>query len=165
MADSKPNLPAKDAAPAKEPGEMVVYQPGEGDPIKTRWRGVEFKANVPVRIFDLEHIDAARINKHFSVGGKNESGEASGPPTTAMEYRGHVIDWLRDVDTVDKLVIKWAADRQLRQECEVGQDDISYLGTIVEPKLHTLRTAEGLSENAVAGLFVNRGVLEIPWRS
>jgi hypothetical protein len=82
-----------------------------------------------------------------------------------MEYRGHVVDWLKNVETIDQFVIKWAADRDLRETCEVGQDDVSYLGTLVEPKLRAMRLAEGKSENDVAGVFVKRGVLELPWRS
>lgn len=165
MADDPKKSEPKKEEPKKEPGELVTYRPGEGDPTKTKWRGVEFKANVPVRVFDAEHIESARGNKHFSVGDRDSDDEPLGPPTSAMEYRGHVVDWLKNVETVDALAAKWAADRQLRVTCEVGQDDVSYLGTLVEPKLHALRKAEGLSENDVAGIWVKRGILDIPWRS
>lgn len=149
----------------KPPGELVMYSPSEGDPNKTKWRGVEFKANVPVMIYDPEHLEAARLNGHFSVGDKSPDDDADGPPEDAMAYRGHVIDWLKKVETVDDLVKFWAADRELRTKCEVGLDDIQYLGTIVEPKLRAMRLAEGKNDNDVAGAFIRRGVLEIPWRS
>jgi hypothetical protein len=163
--DPKKDDPKVGPAPKKEPGELVMYCPGPQDPTKTKWRGVEFLANVPVRVFDAGHLEAARGNKNFSVGNKGPDDDAVGPPTTAMEYRGHVVDWLKNVETVDQFVVKWSADRELRKSCEVGHDDLSYLGTIVEPKLRAMRLAESMSENDVAGAFVKRGVLEIPWRS
>ena len=168
MSDSEiiaASAPEKKAKKEKDPGELVMYCPGAGDPTVTKWRGVEFKANVPVRIFDADHIEAARLNKTFSVGNSGPDDTAVGPPETAMQYRGHVVDWLKTVDSVDALAAKWAADRDLRGRCEVGLDDINYLGTIVEPKLHALRMAEGKSENDVATVWVKRGVLDIPWRS
>lgn len=149
-------------------GEDVTYLPGEGDPSSCKWRGIEFKANVPVRVLETERpglIDAARGNRFFRVGSERSGSAPMGPPTTAMEYRGHVVDWLKDCTTVDQIVSHWAADRDLRTKCEVGQDDISYLGTLVEPKLRQLRMAEGLSEMDVAGIWVKHGVLDLPWRS
>jgi len=49
--------------------------------------------------------------------------------------------------------------------CEVGRDDIDWLGRLFEPKLHHMRIEEQLSELDVAGVFVKHGILEIPWRS
>ncbi len=146
-------------------GEDVTYLPGEGDPHSVRWRGVEFKANVPVRITNASHLEAARGNRFYRVGAE-ASGEVNfGPPKTAMEYRGHVLDWLRSVETIDQLATHWAGDRNLRMACEVGQDDVSYLGTIVEPKLKALRLKEGLSDMDVAAVWVKHGVLDLPWRA
>jgi hypothetical protein len=165
VADDQKKPDPKKEEPKKEPGELVMYCPSPGDPIKTKWRGVEFNANVPVRIFDAEHIEAARGNRQFSVGNKGPDDDNPGPPTTAMEYRGHVVDWLKTISTVDQFVAEWARDRTLRMACEVGVDDVNYLGTLIEPKLHAMRLAEGLSTNDVAAIFVKRGELEIPWRS
>ena len=58
--------PADEAPPAGE--DHVTYLPGEGDPPTTTWRGEEFRANVPVRITDPDHIEAARTNRFFRVG-------------------------------------------------------------------------------------------------
>lgn len=158
---AKPDNDAK-----KEEGEIVTYHPGEGDSPSCRWRGVTFKANIPVRIKSAEHVEAARGNKFFHVG----SGEMAddGPrkqPKTAMEYRAHVVDWLKNIRTIDDLAAAWSADRMLREKCEVGEDDVSFLGTLVEPKLRQIRQEAGLSEMDVAGIWVRHGVLDLPWRS
>jgi hypothetical protein len=155
----------KQTPPAKEPGEDIVYCPGEGDPNTVRWRGIEFKANVPVRVTNAEHIEAARGNKFFRVGAARPNDMPLGAPKTAMEYRGHVVDWIKGCETVDQVASHWGSDRNLRVKCEVGQDDIDFLGTLVEPKLRALRLQEGLSEMQVAGVWVKHGVLEFPWRS
>jgi hypothetical protein len=171
MAEKKANQDG----PAKEPeaGELVTYRPGAGDSHEVKWRGVKFTANEPVRIYDQEHIDSARGNSHFSVGeGAKANSESSGPPTNAMGYRGHVLDWVKATDSIteprlaiDAIARQWGADRGLREQCEVGRDDISYLGTLIEPKLRMLRQQAGMSENDVAGVWVQRGVLDLPWRS
>lgn len=165
-ASIQPGKPA--LAPEPDPGIEVVYLPGNGDPAICKWRGIEFKANVPVRVVEKDRpgmIEAARGNRFFRVGSDKSNNEPMGPPQTAMEYRGHVVDWLKDCTTVDQVVAHWAADRDLRTKCEVGQDDISYLGTLVEPKLRQFRMAEGLSEMDVAGIWVKHGTLDLPWRS
>lgn len=162
--------PAPATAPPPPPpdGVDVTYLPNEGDPHTTKWRGVEFKANLPVRLMDKDHIEAARTNRFFRVGLDEPPGSTrgySGPPKTAMEYRGRVVAWIKTVETVDQVAAHWAADRALRAACEVGQDDISYLGTLVEPKLKALRLKEGLNDVAMAGIWVKHGNTDIPWRS
>jgi hypothetical protein len=146
-------------------GEDVVYTPGEGDPNTVKWRGIQFKANVPVRVTNAEHIEAARVNKFFRVGEARKNDAPIGSPKTAMEYRGHVVDWIKGCESVDQVAQHWAADRNLRVKCEVGQDDIDFLGTLVEPKLRALRLAEGLNEMQMAAVWVKHGVFEFPWRS
>lgn len=157
------------SAPAtKDDGEDVTYCPGNGDPPSCKWRGIEFKANVPVRLTEKDRpgmIEAARGNRFFRVGSEKRDNAPIGEPTTAMEYRAWVVDWIKDCGTVDQLVAHWAADRELRTKCEVGHDDISFLGTLVEPKLKQMRLAEGLSEADVAGIWIKHGVLDLPWRS
>lgn len=152
-------------APDADLGEDLTYCPGEGDPNAIKWRGVEFKANVAVRVTDDEHISAARGNKFFRVGSERKNDAPIGSPKTAMEYRGHVVDWIKGCESVDQIAIHWAADRDLRVKCEIGRDDIDFLGTLVEPKLRALRMAEGLNEMQMAAVWVKHGVFEFPWRS
>jgi len=159
--------PQKAAAPppSKEPGELVTYVPRSGDPETTKWRGVEFKANVPVRITDESHIEAARANSFYRVGNEIRKDVPNGPPADAMEYRGHVMGWIGGVTTIEQLVTHWAADRDLRTKLEVGYDDIQYLGTLIEPKLRMMRQAEGLSQAQIADIWIKHGILDLPWRA
>lgn len=149
----------------KEEGELVTFLPPRGESDVVKWRGVEFKAGVPVRLTDKSHIEAARGHKFFRVGNEAKGDEPSRAPTDAMEYRGHVLEWMRDVSTVDQLARNWAADRDLRVKCEIGHDDIQYLGTLIEPKLRDMRQAEGLSQGQIAEIWMKHGVLELPWRA
>jgi hypothetical protein len=151
--------------PKAPPGEDITYLPGEGDPHTVKWRGVEFKANTPIRVTNKEHIAAARGNRSFRVGNDVLAHAQQSTPTTAMEYRAWVVGWLQAASTVDSVARRWSADTPLRAACEVGHDDIAYLGTLVEPKLRQMRLTEGLSELDVAGVFVRHGVLDLPWRS
>ena len=82
-----------------------------------------------------------------------------------MDYRGYVLEWMKSVSTIEDLVKHWAADRNLRVKCEVGEDDIRYLGTLIEPKLRQMRLQAGLSDTAVADIWVKHGVLDLPWRA
>jgi hypothetical protein len=165
----KPRGPRKprteDGIEQMSEGVEVTYLPCEGDPVTIKWRGVEFKANVPVLVSDDAHIEAARGNKFFGVGGEAKTDNPNRAPVDAMDYRAHVIDWMRDVQTVEELVTYWAADRNLRGKCDVGDDDIRYLGTIIEPKLRDLRNQEGLNQVQVAQIWIDHGILELPWRA
>ena len=157
--------------PAKEEGEDVTYIAGEGDPARVKWRGIEFHANVPVRITNESHIAAARGNKFFRVSGETSKPDPFREPTNAMEYRAHVVDWMRGVsnyddpaEKIDYIIRKWASDRNYRTVCEVGQDDVAFLGTMFEPEMQRLRKAAGLSDMQVADMWVRHGVLDLPWR-
>lgn len=162
MAEQMTRPAAQQARPV---GEMLTYCPGEGDPHVTTWRGVEFKANVPTRVTDMDAIEVARGNRYFRVGDSESAHNPHQAPKDAMQYRGHVLKWMAEVSTVEHLVRHWAADRNLRSKLEVGQDDIGYLGTLIEPRLEKMRKAEGLNQQQTAELWIKHGVLELPWRA
>lgn len=169
MADdkNKVNVPTQPEAP-KDEGEELTYLPGPGDPATIKWRGVEFKANIPKRITDADHIAAARLNRFFRVGKDDPKDPGRNPndgPKTPMEYRAHVIAWIKTCESVEDVVKHWSDDRVLRQTCEVGSDDITWLGAIVEPKLSDFRRKEGMSDAAVASVWIKYGVLDLPWRA
>jgi hypothetical protein len=155
-------------------GELVTYLPAAGDKPTTRWRGLEFKANVPVRVTDKDHLEAIKGNPFFRVGkgdGKYPDRHPSDAPTNPMEYRAHVVAWIKEISaksdppgTIEDIVKHWADDRALRQTCDAGSDDIKWLGTIVEPKLMEFKRRDGLNENQVAQVWIKYGFVEIPWR-
>jgi hypothetical protein len=155
--------------PAKDDGEDITYLPGPGDPPKTTWRGVEFHAGVTQRITNAAHIEAARTNRFFRVGKGDPSKPAdhnpNDGPKTAMEYRAHVVAWLKTCDSVEGLIKHWADDRVLRQTCEVGEDDVKWLGTMAEPVLRDLRMKQGMTDMDVSRVWVKYGVLDLPWRA
>lgn len=146
-------------------GEDVTYIPGREDPPIAKWRGYEFMANVPLKIMDRDLIESARGNRFFRVGDQAPSGALNEPPKTSMQYRAHVLAWINAISTIDEMAKRWSADARLRTECEVGDDDIAWLGTLVEPRLHKMRMEAGLKEVDVAKIFVKHGVTQLPWRS
>jgi hypothetical protein len=165
------NRPAPPQAALQDPqkpieeGELVVYFPGDGDPATTKWRGVEFKSGIPVRVTNKDHIAAARANRFYRVGNDAPQENPNIIPAGAMEYRAYVMRWMEGVSTVEQLVRNWARDRDLRAKCEVGYDDIMYLGTLIEPKLRQMRLSEGLSDTQVCELWIKHGILDLPWRA
>lgn len=156
--DPPPHAPVED-------GEELTYLPADGDPHTIKWRGHEFKANTPKRVNDADHIEAARGNRFFRVGNDGPKENPNLAPATSQQYRAHVVKWMKDVETVGALIQKWASERVLRQTCEVGLDDVSYLGSLVEPKLRAMRMKEGMSDGDVANTWMRAGILELPWRS
>jgi hypothetical protein len=166
--------PATPPEPAKPVGEDVTFLPGPDDKRMTKWRGIEFRAGVPVHVTDPDHIAAARGNRFFRVGkddGKSPAGHPGNAPSNPMEYRAHVVAWIKAIGakqdppgTIDDIVKQWADDRTLRQTCDVGSDDIKWLGQFIEPKLMEFKRREGKTENEVAGVWIKYGFVEIPWR-
>jgi hypothetical protein len=159
-----PLAPSARPAPAKEDGTAITFCPEEGGSSSTTWRGIVFKAHIPVMIKDQTMIDAAKGNRFFSVGDEIVR-TPNAAPKTRDEYRNHVVAWLKEVLTTDDLAHRWARDRNLRTSCEVGSDDLNYLGTLIDPKLRDLQRADGLSDPQVATLFIQVGILDLPWRA
>ena len=162
--------PARTKAPKEAPqpefaGEMLTYLPGEGDKMSTTWRGLTFKAGVPRKVLDESMVESARGNKHFRVGDEDKPTPGSTTPTTAMEYRGYVLEWMKGVTSVDELIRHFAADRELRSRCEVSFDDIRWLGTLIEPRLRELKMADGLNDDGVNKLWMSHGIFDLPWKS
>lgn len=155
--------------PVQFQGEQVTYLPAEGDPAHTKWRGYEFKANVPVLVKDKELVEKAKTNQFFKVGNTPPSTQSQmTKPATVDQYKAWVIAWLKQCMTVDDLARHWAVDQSLRIACEVGgpgSPHLRYLGTLIEPKLRAMSMAEGLNDSQMAEVFVRHGILELPWRS
>lgn len=84
---------------------------------------------------------------------------------TPMQYRRHVVGWLKEARTVDDVAARWAADAELRESCEASLEDVLWLGTLAEPILRDLRMKDGLSRADVAGAWARHGVDEAPWRT
>jgi len=155
---------AEDAAEVASVVETITYMPGKGDPDVCSWRRMTFPAGVPVEVSDASMIKAARGNRYFHVGSGIPAKNPNRGPDDDMSYRGHVVEWLKETTTVDQLAEKWASEETLRQQCEIGDVGIRYLGTLIEPKLRDMALMEGLDSVAVAKLFIKHGILMLPWR-
>lgn len=169
--------------PVAEPvTETVTYVPGEGDPAYTKWAGQTFQANVPKELIghadgtpqqklNLHIIDSVKNgNKSFTLGGQKPKGKSTAAPKTADEYKSYFVDWLSKVNTpdshirsADALIARFAQDHQLQDACEVGADDFAYLGGLFMPRLHELAKGDELTEQQVAGLWLQHGVNQLPW--
>jgi len=75
------------------------------------------------------------------------------------------VAWLKDpnLDHAEKLIARYAKDRDLREVCEVGADDYSWLATLFMPKLHDLAKGDELTEGQVASLWINHGFNQLDW--
>ena len=87
--------PPDAAQQGPDEGEDLTYIPGSEDPPTCKWRGREFRANVPMRIKDKSLIEAARTNRFFRVGGVGPEPGDNDPPKTAVQYRAHVVAWMK----------------------------------------------------------------------
>lgn len=153
----------------KESAE-VTYIPGDGDPIKTKVHGVEFRGNVPVSIrFDkmvetltrketkgpegetrsrgveskISLVELLRGNRCFSVDGvQPEYKEGSQRlPTDADQYRGYAMGWIRESNTLRQLDQRWEGEERLREKCGLEAKDENYLRPFLEARRDQLREA------------------------
>lgn len=154
---------------ASEPGELVTYLPGEGDPSSVKWNGHIFNAHVPKRITDEGMIASAKGNKFFHVGHFDAAARqvalsaVAELPATADQYRAHVVNWLKNVKTIHEMVTQWAAEHDLREACGVGSDDYSFIGSLFNPKMHELQQAAELNNTQLADLWRTYRVFQLPF--
>ena len=148
----------------------VTYIPGDGDPVRTVWNGVEFRANVPVDIpltktvlapMRKEHyladgtlqsrgvetkvsmVDLARGNPSFSVDGVQAARKSGAArlPTDNDQYRGYALRWVRETTTVQALDQRWDGEAALREKCGCDDKDMAYLMPFIEARRSQMREA------------------------
>lgn len=171
---------ADESAPELKDMIAITYMPGEGDPPSIKWRNRTFHANVPKQISDLDHIEAAKGNKHFKVGpfdpdkDKPPSPDFTGTPKTSDEYRAHVVAWLKklkaanergepNVTGIDDMIKQWAAEQHLRELCDVGSDDYSFISQLFLPKMHELQKVAELNDKQLADKWGSYGIFQLPF--
>lgn len=167
----------EETEPAVEPvTETITYLPGEGDKASVLWGGHTFHANVPKEItghaegtaaqkLNLHLIERARENRLFAVGDGKPKRQAATVPATAEQYRAYLVDWLKDpsIQHADQLIARFAKDRELQADCEVGSDDYAYIATLFMPKLHELARIDELSDAQLAAIWISHGFNQTPW--
>jgi hypothetical protein len=143
MANDKPEeMKAKKSTAAYTPRV-------DGDPAVTIFRGIRFRANVPVDVPDTV-ADVLKTNPWFAVNGKKPVDmAASGRPKTDIEYRRWFSVWITKVRSSEELIARWKAEEELRGECGVGTDDLDFMAPIYNATLETLQKQEKDSLAAV----------------
>lgn len=158
--------------------ETITYIPGQGDPVTVKWAGQTFHANVPKELTgDASGSETAQLNHHiittarnghphFVAGGGDAKPRASRKaPKTAEEYRAHVAKWLQDpdIDTPEKLIGKFAKEREMQAACEVGTTDYELIGQLLMPRLGDLAKHSDMTEQQVAQAWLRAGITQLPW--
>jgi hypothetical protein len=162
MATKTKTAENSDTAPAKsKTTAQVTYHPGDGDPPRVTWGGLEFKAYVPVAV-PLTHaiavpmrkqhvladgtvqsrnietkvslVELARGNPAFSVDGARAERKVAtaSVPTTNDEYRGYCIAWIAASTDAAVMDKRWDAEAELREQCGVEEKDLAYLRPFFE---------------------------------
>lgn len=155
--------------------ETLTYTPGHLDPPIVQWGGHTFHANVPKEItghadgtkreqLNMELIERARDNKHFTVGNTKKSRKPAAIET-ADQYRAHLAEWLKDenIKNTSTLIAQFAKERDMRTFCEVGSSDYELIASLFMPRLAELAKADELTEDQVAAVWRQHGFNELPW--
>lgn len=170
LATNKPQQKPSEPDKTLPLGEQITYIPGDGDPLSVKWHGLVFHANVPKSVTKPELIEQAKGNKFFKVGSFDTAKDstaavdaAAAVPKTSQEYRAHFVDWLKKASEINGLVATWAKEQSMRDACEVGADDYSYMGTLFYPKMHEFTKAAGLNQQQLSELWARYGVQQLPF--
>jgi len=150
--------------PARDkPSAEITYLPGDGDPHRVTWGGLEFKAYVPTNValthaisvpLRKEHaladgtvqsrnietrvslVELARGNPSFSVDGVQAARKVATArvPTSNDEYRGYAIAWIANSTDAAVMDTRWDTEAALRGQCGVDEKDIAYLRPFFEAR-------------------------------
>jgi hypothetical protein len=149
----------------------ITYYPGDGDPHRITWAGLEFKAYVPTPValthailvpLRKEHVladgtvqsrnietrvslvELARGNPSFAVDGvriERKVGTAR-VPSSNDEYRGYAIAWIAASTGTLAMDTRWEAEAALRAQCGVDDKDLAYLRPFFEARRDQVKAAE-----------------------
>ena len=160
----------KPGRPRTKERAMVAYIPGDGDPNKVVWNGVEFRANVAIELpstktvrvsvrkeyqtpeGDLRSrsvdqfipmIELAKGNPSFSVDGVQSARRMGSArlPVDNDQYRGYALAWIRDATSLSQLTQRWDAEESLRDRCGCDTKDIQWLRPFLEARREEVREA------------------------
>lgn len=127
-----------DKAPEKV-SEQITYLPGPEDPIITTWMKHVFHGHIPKTVTNSELIEKARLNKSFKVGDFNPHTDAKTKieptpvPKTSDQYKVWALAWTKKCESADALDMRWAEEENLRRECDVGEEELDYLRSVIGP--------------------------------
>lgn len=89
-------------------------------------------------------IEIAKTNPSFEVEGEapvaiRKPGRPR-VPRTSEDYRSHAQAWIAASEDHEDLEQRWTEEDELRQRCDVGEDDLQYLKPFFEAKHHELKS-------------------------
>jgi hypothetical protein len=139
--------PAEPTKPPEDPvvSEQVTYLPGVEDPAQTKFAGHVFHANLPKTVqMPQSWFERLRHNKFFKVGHFDPQTDRvpatpSIEPRTADEYKVHAVAWFKKVDSLHEFDELWTEEEALRERCEIGAEDLDYLGSLSRPRRAELK--------------------------
>jgi hypothetical protein len=148
--------------------DEITYLPEDGDPVRVKWNGTEFKAHVPVKI-SRKHtvlvpirqerelpdgnivsraierrvpmVELAMGNCRFMVNGippQQRNKATIITPETSEDYRGHALKWIMASSSTSVMDARWAAEEALRNKCGCDDKDIAYVRRIFEARIEAL---------------------------
>ena len=168
---SKSNEPKLAAVAVDDTVDEIIYHPNDGDPVRVKWNGLEFKAYVPTKVSRkhcvlalvkqeqtmpdgstvtratekrIPMVDLARRNPSFSVNGETPFARKEGKsrvPTTSDEYRGYAIGWIAASSAASAMDARWDAEATLREKCGVDDGDVAYLRPFFEARHEEVKAA------------------------
>jgi hypothetical protein len=167
---AKEDLHPAPKTPSGEKTADVTYVPGDGDPNRTVWNGVEFRANIPVTIpysktvsallrketigpegeirsrgveTTISMVELARKNPSFMVDGVQAERKFGSQrlPTDPDQYRGYALGWIRESNTLRQLEQRWEGEAPLREKCGLELKDENYLRPFLEARRDQLKEA------------------------
>jgi hypothetical protein len=145
-AADQPEQPA-DNKPADDPieSEQVTYLPGPEDSPQTKFAGQTFAANIPKTVqLPKSVFERLRGNPFFKVGAFDAHKDAvkAAPittPTTPEQYKAHAVAWFKTADSLHEFDERWTEEEALRQQCDVGAEDLDYLSSLARPRRGELK--------------------------
>ena len=163
-APASPTAPSIDTPEVERDYDEVTYYPGDGDPVRTVWNGLEFKAHIPTRVskshsvlvpmpisvtmpdgsIQTRHVEKkvsmselARKNPSFMVNGEQPAERKIGTvrtPENPDEYRGYAMRWIAASEEASAMDARWKQEEGLRLRCGVNDQDIAYLRPFFEAR-------------------------------
>lgn len=156
QTDAPKNAKAKDYA-------EITYIPDNGDPVRTTFAGIEFKAYVPVKVALVHAItvglrkevtmpdgsiqsrnvdtrisvaELLKGNRFFSVDGVQAAKKSASArvPTDPDMYRGYAISWIAASTNASSMDARWDGEAALRERCGCDDKDIAYLRPFFEAR-------------------------------
>lgn len=153
--------------------DEITYVPGPQDPPFTRWNGVDFQANKPVRVSKDKTVlapirkenvladgsivsrgieqrismgELAKGSPVFRVNGVDPAPRKkiySRMPADAHAYKSYSIEWIAKCETEVELVSRWDGEEALREKLGVEIAELQNIMPFLEARRDALKGLHG----------------------